>query len=114
VLGVDPAGYLVRVNRRNWTTRHVLVVLSWGAAVGAFAVVSSHATGAVDACTSQHGYAPVPIPFWLLLAGSVSIAAVAVGAAGAGRAVWLSLAGVVVAALVSLAVFGIGYSCGLG
>jgi hypothetical protein len=92
----------------------VLIALSWVAAVGAFAVVTSNATGAVDACTSQQGYAPVPSLFWILLAGSISTAAVAAGTTGAGRAAWLSLAGVLVAALVSLVVFVIGYSCGLG
>ena len=91
-----------------------LVALSWAAAVGAFVVVSSHATGAVDACTSQQGYAPVPILFWPLLTGSVAIAAAAVVIASPRRMAWLSLVGIIVAAVVSLVVFEIGYSCGLG
>jgi hypothetical protein len=92
----------------------VLMPLSWVAAIGAFAVVSAHATGAVDSCTSQSGYAPVPVLFWPLLAGAPVIAVVALVSTSMRAASWLSFVGVIIVSGVSLVVFGLGYSCGLG
>jgi len=101
------------MTRRKQMTRF-LVGGSWLSALAAFVIVAGHATGAVDACTSRQGFAPVPSPFRPLLAGSIALAVAAVPL-GRGRwTIWLSFAGVLVTALVSLVVFRIGYGCDVG
>jgi hypothetical protein len=98
-------------SRRN---ANVIVAASWATGIAAFAVVAGRATGAVDRCTTRHGYASVPFAFWPLLVSSVVLAASAALISPRQRATRLSLVGVILAALVSLVVFLVGYSCNLG
>jgi hypothetical protein len=99
-----------------------LVPVTWtwlavASAIGGFIVVAGNATGAVDRCNGQAGFAPVPVWFWVLESLSVASTAAAVLLAGRApngrRTAVVCVVVVTLIVAVSLVVYWIGYSCAI-